>query len=77
MDNRFVKGLLRDNPLLCLALGVCPALAVTTYAVNGLALGVTFAILLMNVATPVIDRFTKRRVYGYEDNKKKEAKANG
>lgn len=39
--------------------------------------GVTFAILLMNVATPVIDRFTRRRVYGYEDNKKKEAKANG
>ena len=33
--------------------------------------GVTFAILLMNVATPLIDRYTKRRVYGYE----KEAKA--
>ena len=32
--------------------------------------GVTFAILLMNVATPLIDRYTKRRVYGYE----KEAK---
>lgn len=36
--------------------------------------GVTFAILLMNVATPIIDRFIKRRVYGYEP-KKKEAKA--
>ena len=33
--------------------------------------GVTLAILLMNVATPLIDRYTKRRVYGYE----KEAKA--
>lgn len=33
--------------------------------------GVTFAILLMNVATPLINRYTKRRVYGHE----KEAKA--
>ncbi|MBR1560826.1 MAG: RnfABCDGE type electron transport complex subunit D [Clostridia bacterium] len=33
--------------------------------------GVTFAILLMNAASPLIDRYTKRRVYGYE----KEAKA--
>lgn len=47
MDNRFVKGLLRDNPLLCLALGVCPALAVTTYAVNGLALGVITCCVLV------------------------------
>lgn len=28
--------------------------------------GVTFAILLMNAASPVIDRYTKRRVYGYD-----------
>ena len=28
--------------------------------------GVTFAILLMNAASPVIDRYTKRRVYGHE-----------
>lgn len=35
--------------------------------------GVTFAILLMNVASPLIDRYTKRRVYGYEPQK--EAKA--
>ena len=27
--------------------------------------GVTFGILLMNIATPLIDRFTKRRVYGH------------
>jgi len=32
--------------------------------------GVTYAILLMNVATPVIDHFIRRRVYGHE----KEAK---
>lgn len=37
--------------------------------------GVTFAILLMNVVTPILDRYTRRRVYGYEDGKQKEAKA--
>ena len=35
--------------------------------------GVTYGILLMNVATPLIDRCVRRRVYGHE----KEAKANG
>ena len=33
--------------------------------------GVTFAILLMNIATPLIDRFTKHRVYGHEKGAKK------
>ena len=35
--------------------------------------GVTYGILLMNVAAPLFDRFIRRRVYGHE----KEAKANG
>ena len=35
--------------------------------------GVTYGILLMNVASPLIDRCFRRRVYGHE----KEAKANG
>lgn len=36
--------------------------------------GVMFAILLMNVATPLIERFTKERIYGVA-RKKKEVKA--
>ena len=34
--------------------------------------GATYAILLMNIATPLIDRFTKNRVYGHERKVKKE-----
>ena len=37
--------------------------------------GVTYAILIMNVATPLIDKFVKIRVYGQE-KAKKEAEAN-
>jgi len=34
--------------------------------------GITYAILLMNIATPLIDRFTKRRVYGHRKEAKKQ-----
>lgn len=34
--------------------------------------GATYAILLMNIATPLIDRFTKHRVYGHERGVKKQ-----
>ena len=33
--------------------------------------GATYAILIMNVVTPLIDRFTKNRVYGHERRAKK------
>jgi electron transport complex protein RnfD len=36
--------------------------------------GVSYSILLMNVATPLIERFTKERIYGVTKTKK-EAKA--
>lgn len=33
--------------------------------------GVTYGILLMNVATPLIDRFTPQKIYGYQKEVKK------
>lgn len=47
MDNRFMKGILSENPLFRLALGVCPALAVTTYAASALGMGVATACVLV------------------------------
>lgn len=37
--------------------------------------GVTYAILLANVLTPLIDKYVKPRVFGHEKAKKKEAQA--
>ncbi|HSL83459.1 MAG TPA: electron transport complex subunit RsxE [Thermoanaerobaculia bacterium] len=45
----FVKGLWRENPVFIQVLGMCPALAVTNTAVNGLAMGgATLFVLLMS-----------------------------
>lgn len=43
----FTKGLLKDNPILRLLLGICPALAVTTSAINGIGMGVATAGVLL------------------------------
>ena len=37
--NEFLKGLWREHPVLRQLLGMCPALAVTTSALNGLSMG--------------------------------------
>ena len=46
------NGILGENPLLRLGLGLCPALAVTTRAANGLGLGIATACAL--VCTSVV-----------------------
>jgi len=45
----FVKGVWRENPVFIQVLGMCPALAVTNSAVNGLAMGgATLFVLFMS-----------------------------
>jgi electron transport complex protein RnfE len=45
----FTKGFWKENPIFRLVLGICPTLAVTTTAVNGLAMGLaTTAVLVMS-----------------------------
>ncbi len=43
----FVKGLWRENPVFVQVLGMCPMLAVTNTAVNGLAMGVASFFVLV------------------------------
>lgn len=43
---RIGNGLFKENPTFCLLLGMCPTLAVTTSAVNGLGMGLTTAVIL-------------------------------
>ena len=43
---RFLNGLLKENPTFVLMLGMCPTLAVTTSAMNGLGMGLTTAVVL-------------------------------
>lgn len=42
-----VNGLLKENPIWVLVLGMCPTLATTTSAINGLSMGLATAFVLM------------------------------
>ena len=41
ISERLINGLINENPTFVLMLGMCPTLAVTTSAVNGLGMGLT------------------------------------
>ena len=47
----FTKGIIKENPNLIGLLGMCPTLAVTTLAVNGLGMGAatTFVLVCSNL----------------------------
>ena len=46
---RLYNGLLKENPVLVLMLGMCPALAVSTRALNGIGMGLsTLAVLVLS-----------------------------
>ncbi len=45
--NDFIKGVWRENPTLVLLLGMCPTLALTGKAINGLGMGVATTVVLL------------------------------
>ena len=61
---KFTFGLWRDVPPFRLLLGLCPSLAVTTTALNGLtmALAVTFVLFCSNLVVSVIRRAVPHQV---------------
>jgi len=48
LSKEFLKGLWDDNPVLRMLLGLCPTLAVTNSAINGLAMGLATTFVLIN-----------------------------
>ncbi|MBN2720638.1 MAG: electron transport complex subunit E [Proteobacteria bacterium] len=49
----FTKAFFKENPVLVMALGLCPALAVSTSAVNGIAMGLATTFVLVCASTVV------------------------
>ena len=43
---RLYNGIIKENPTFVLMLGMCPTLAVTTSAMNGLGMGLTTMVIL-------------------------------
>jgi len=60
----FNKGIIKQNPVLRLVLGMCPTLAVTTTAINGVAMGcaVIFVLLGSNIVISLIRRVIPAKV---------------
>ncbi len=50
------KGFIKDNPTFVLVLGMCPTLATTTSAINGLEMGLAtlFVLVLSNIAISLL-----------------------
>ncbi len=52
----FTKGLIKENPVFALLLGMCPTLGVSTSAQNGLGMGLatTFVLVMANIAVSAV-----------------------
>jgi len=65
----FVKGLWDENPVLRMLLGLCPTLAVTNSAINGLAMGLatTFVLLSSSIIISMLRKVIPHqvRIAGY------------
>ncbi len=58
------NGIFRENPSLVLVLGTCPALAVTTSAMNGIGMGAatTFVLICSNLLISLLKNFIPDKV---------------
>lgn len=61
---RLINGIIKENPTLVLTLGMCPTLAVTTSAINGVGMGLSTTAVLMfsNLVISLLRNFIPDRV---------------
>ncbi len=67
MNNTFktlVNGILKENPIFVLVLGMCPTLATTTSAINGMAMGLatTFVLICSNMVISLLKNLIPDKV---------------
>lgn len=60
----FTKGFIKENPILVMVLGACPALATTSSPLNGLGMGIatTFVLIGSNVVVSFISKLIPDKV---------------
>ncbi|MCK5674459.1 MAG: electron transport complex subunit E [Spirochaetales bacterium] len=60
----FTKGLIKENPVFIIVLGLCPALGVSTKVVNsiGMGAGVIFVLLGSNIFVSLLKNFIPEKV---------------
>lgn len=64
LDTIFLRGILRENPVFVLLLGLCPFLATTTSFFNGLGIGLatTFVLVSTNIVISLMRNFIPDKV---------------
>lgn len=66
MNNKtiFSRGIIKENPVFILLLGLCPALGVTTSAFNGFGMGVAtlFVLVMSNIVVSLVKDFIPNKV---------------
>ena len=60
----FTKGILKENPIFIIGLGLCPTLAVSTQVINalGMGAGVIFVLLGSNIFVSLLKNFIPEKV---------------
>ncbi len=60
----FIRGIIKDNPVFVMLLGMCPTLGVTSTAVNGLGMGVAtmFVLIMSNIVVSLIKDLVPNKV---------------
>ena len=58
------KGIIKENPVLVLLLGLCPTLATTTSALNGLGMGLATTVVLIcsNIVISILKNIIPAKV---------------
>lgn len=64
LGHELVKGIVKENPTLVMLLGMCPTLAVTTQAANGIGMGLatTFVLLGSNIVVSALRKIIPDKV---------------
>ena len=62
--NTVFNGILRENPVFALVLGMCPTLATTTSAINGMSMGLatTFVLICSNMVISLLKNLIPDKV---------------
>ena len=64
LSQELLKGLVKENPILVIMLGLCPALAVSTSATDAFGMGMAFTFVLLgsNIVISLIRNFVPNQV---------------
>lgn len=64
MLKEFTKGLIKENPVFIIVLGLCPALGVSTKVINslGMGAGVIFVLLGSNIFVSLLKNFIPEKI---------------